>query len=119
MLPPSITVYAKDAKGDVRPVRTIQGAKTQMDWSTGMAVDYERNEIFLANDGGNSMLVFDASAGGDVAPLRALKGPKSLISNPTGVYLDKTNNELWVSTLAIIRRPSTVLRRKATQSRFV
>ena len=97
MLPPSITVYATDAKGDARPVRTIQGPKTQMDWPTGIAVDYERNEIFVANDGGNSMLVFDASAGGDVAPLRVFKGPKSLISNPTGVYLDKKNNELWVS----------------------
>jgi DNA-binding beta-propeller fold protein YncE len=97
MLPPSITVYAKDAKGDARPVRTIQGPKTQMDWPTGIAVDYERGEIFIANDGGNSMLVFDASASGDVAPLRVLKGAKSLISNPTGVYLDKNDNELWVS----------------------
>jgi DNA-binding beta-propeller fold protein YncE len=97
MLPPSITVYAKDAKGNARPVRTIQGTKTQMDWPTGIAVDYERNESFVANDGGNSMLVFDASTSGDVAPLRVLKGSKSLISNPTGVYLDKKNNELWVS----------------------
>jgi hypothetical protein len=45
MLPPSIAVYAKDAKGDARPVRTIQGPKTQMDWPTGIAVDYERNEL--------------------------------------------------------------------------
>ena len=97
MLPPSITVYAKDAKGNARPVRTIQGTKTQMDWPTGIAVDYERNEIFVANDGGNSMLVFAAAASGDVAPLRVLKGLRSLISNPTGVYLDKKNNELWVS----------------------
>ena len=97
MLPPSITVYARDAKGDARPVRTIQGPKTQMDWPTGIAVDHERGEIFVANDGGNSMLVFDASASGDAAPLRVLKGAKSLISNPTGVYLDKKNNELWVS----------------------
>ena len=97
MLPPSITVYAKGAQGDARPLRTIQGPKTQMDWPTGIAVDADRNEIFVANDGGNSMLVFDASATGDVAPLRVLKGAKSLISNPTGVYMDKKNNELWVS----------------------
>ena len=97
MLPPSITVYAKDAKGDARPVRTIQGPKTQMDWPTGIAVDDSSNEIFIANDGGNSMLVFDASASGDVAPLRVLKGAKSLISNPTGVYLDQKAKELWVS----------------------
>jgi DNA-binding beta-propeller fold protein YncE len=98
ILPPSITVYPKDAKGDAAPLRTIAGPKTQMDWPTGIAVDPERNEIYVANDGGNSILVFDAAAGGDAAPIRVLKGPKSLVSNPTGVYLDKANNELWVAS---------------------
>ena len=98
MLPPSITVYAKDAKGDTAPLRVIQGPKTQMDWPTSIAVDPERKEIFVANDGGNSILVFDAAASGDVAPIRTIKGPKSLVSNPTGVYLDKQNNELWVAS---------------------
>ena len=98
ILPPSITVYAKDVKGDAAPLRVIQGPKTQMDWPTAIAVDQDRNEIFVANDGGNSVLVFDASAAGDTAPIRVLKGPRSLVSNPTGVYLDKTNNELWVAS---------------------
>ncbi len=98
LLPPSITVYAKTARGDVAPLRVIQGPRTQMDWPTAIAVDTDRNEIFVANDGGNSVLVFDASAQGDAAPIRVLKGPKSLVSNPTGVYLDKTNNELWVAS---------------------
>ena len=98
ILAPSITVYAKDAKGDAAPVRVIQGPKTQMDWPTGIAVDQDRDEIYVANDGGNSVLVFAASASGDAAPIRVLKGPKSLVSNPTGVYLDKTNNEMWVAS---------------------
>jgi DNA-binding beta-propeller fold protein YncE len=96
-LPPSITVYASNVKGDTPPVRAIQGPRTQMDWPTGLSLDPERNELFVANDGGNSILVFDTSANGDVAPLRVLKGPKSLVSNPTGVYLDKKNEELWVA----------------------
>ncbi|PWU08694.1 MAG: hypothetical protein C5B51_07490 [Terriglobia bacterium] len=98
ILPPSITVYPKDAAGDAAPVRTIQGPKTQMDWPTAIAIDPERNEIFVANDGGNSVLVFPAAASGDVAPLRVLKGPKTLISNPTGVYLDQPHHELWVAS---------------------
>lgn len=109
ILPPSITVYAKDAKGDAAPLRVIQGPKTQMDWPTAIAVDPDRNEIFVANDGGNSVLVFNASANGDAAPIRVLKGPRSLISNPTGVYLDKPNNELWVASFgdhtAAVYRP--------------
>jgi DNA-binding beta-propeller fold protein YncE len=98
MLPPSITVYSKDAKGDAAPLRTIQGPKTQMDWPTGVAIDPDRNELYIANDGGNSVLVFDANASGDAAPLRVIKGPRSLVSNPTGIYLDQQNHELWVSS---------------------
>jgi DNA-binding beta-propeller fold protein YncE len=96
-LPPSITVYASNIKGDTPPVRVIQGPRTQMDWPTGLSLDPERNELFVANDGGSSILVFDASASGDVAPLRVLKGPKSLVSNPTGVFVDTKNEELWVA----------------------
>ncbi|HJT89136.1 MAG TPA: hypothetical protein VJ732_14815 [Bryobacteraceae bacterium] len=98
ILPPSITVYAKDAKGDAAPLRVIQGPRTQMDWPTAIAVDPDRNEIYVANDGGNSVLVFPAAASGDAAPIRVLKGPRSLISNPTGIYLDKPHNELWVAS---------------------
>ena len=94
-VPPSITVYAEDAKGDAAPVRTIQGPKTQFNWPTGLALDHGRNELFVANDGGSSILVFDASASGDVAPLRVIKGPKSMVSNPTGVFFDEKNQELW------------------------
>jgi DNA-binding beta-propeller fold protein YncE len=97
LLPPSITVYSSDAKGDAPPVRVIQGPKTQMDWPTALALDPEMGELFVANDGGNSILVFDVSANGDVAPLRVLKGPNSLVSNPTGIFLDKKNEELWVA----------------------
>jgi len=97
LLPPSITVYNSNAKGDAPPVRVIQGPHTQMDWPTALTLDPDRNELFVANDGGNSILVFDASASGDATPLRVLKGPKSLVSNPTGVYLDQKNKELWVA----------------------
>ena len=96
-VPPSITVYARTASGDTPPLRVIQGPQTQMDWPTGIAYDPRSNEIFVANDMGDSILVFPASASGDVAPVRVLKGPKSHIKNPTGVYVDVQNDEMWVS----------------------
>lgn len=96
-LPASITVYPKTAKGDTPPLRVIEGPKTQFNWPSGIAVDPDRDEIFVANDVGDSILVFRASASGDVAPIRVLKGPKSLVKNPTGLFLDTKNNELWVS----------------------
>lgn len=94
-LPPSITMYPLKASGDTPPLRTIQGPKTQMDWPTGLAVDADRGELYVANDMGNSILVFDVNASGDVAPKRVLKGPKTLLKNPTGIWLDFTNHELW------------------------
>ena len=109
--PPSIAVYAQDAKGDAAPLRTIQGPKTQFNWPTGLALDPARNELFVANDGGSSILVFDASASGDVAPLRVIKGPKSLVSNPTGVFFDQKNQELWAANFG--NHTSTVYKPQA------
>src|SRR5207249_12073551 len=48
--PPSITVYRKDARGDIAPLRVIQGSKTLLDWPTSIAVHPDRGELFVAND---------------------------------------------------------------------
>ena len=94
---PSITVYPKDASGDVAPIRVIQGPKTGLDWPTAIAVHPDRGEIFVANDTADTVTVYRTTDNGDVAPIRVLKGPKSMIKNPTGVALDLVNNELWVA----------------------
>jgi DNA-binding beta-propeller fold protein YncE len=96
---PSITVYRKDDKGDVAPIRTIQGPKTLLDWPTSIALHPDRNEIFVANDTGDSITVYREDANGDAAPVRVIKGPKSLVKNPTAVAVDVKNKELWVANL--------------------
>jgi DNA-binding beta-propeller fold protein YncE len=95
--PPSITVYRKDASGDVAPLRVIQGSKTLLNWPTSIAVHPDRGELFVANDTSDIITVYRTDATGDVAPIRMLKGPRSMIKNPTGVALDLKNNELWVA----------------------
>jgi DNA-binding beta-propeller fold protein YncE len=95
--PPSITVFSADARGNVTPLRVIEGPRTQLSWPTGIAIDPEHGEIFVANEAGDSVAVFSATANGDVAPIRVIKGAKSLIRNPTGVLVDTVNNEVWVS----------------------
>lgn len=94
---PSITVHALSAKGNDRPLRKIQGPKTQLNWPTGIAFDPDRRELFVANDMGPSVLVFDADASGNVAPKRVLKGARTKLANPTSVSLDRKNGELWVA----------------------
>lgn len=94
---PSISVHALSARGNDRPLRVIQGPKTQLNWPTGIVFDPARRELFVANDMGPSVLVFDANASGNVAPKRVLKGRRTKLANPTAVTLDTKNGELWVA----------------------
>jgi len=109
LLPASITVYAKNAKGDASPLRVIRGPKTQLNWPTAVAVDPVNKELYVANDTGDSVTVYSADANGDAAPIRTIQGPKSLVKNPTGLYYDKKHEELWVTnfgnhTAAVFKR---------------
>jgi DNA-binding beta-propeller fold protein YncE len=96
-LPPSIIVHGMKDQGNVPPIRVIQGPKTQFDWPTGLAVDEERGELYVANDIGNSILVFNVTDSGDVAPKRVIVGPKTNLRNPTGVWVDAKNHEVWTA----------------------
>jgi DNA-binding beta-propeller fold protein YncE len=95
--PPSITVHAADASGNVTPVRQIVGPKTQLNWPTGISVDPDRGEIYVSNAAGDSINVFSATANGDVAPIRQIKGAKTMLRNPNGVSVDSVNGEVWVA----------------------
>jgi 6-phosphogluconolactonase (cycloisomerase 2 family) len=100
-LPPAIQVFALDAKDDAKPLRVIAGDKTQLDWPGGMKFNPENGDLYIANDIGQSVLVFAnvAKLNGDVAPTRVIHGPSTRLRNPTGVALDLKNKEVWVSNL--------------------
>jgi 6-phosphogluconolactonase (cycloisomerase 2 family) len=97
--PPSITSYPINADGDVAPLQTIQGPKTQLNWPGHIYIDDEDGLIYVANDGGDSVLVFKVTDNGDVAPTRIIKGPRTLIKNPTGIFVDKKNREIVVANM--------------------
>lgn len=100
-LPPAIKVYALNATGDTPPLREISGESTQLDWPAAMKLNPDTGDLYVANDIGQSILVFKdaANAQGNVAPARVVKGDKTRLRNPTGVFLDRKNRELWVSNL--------------------
>jgi DNA-binding beta-propeller fold protein YncE len=93
----SITVYSRDAQGNTSPIRVIKGPHTTLNWPTGLTIDTERGDLYVANDTGDSILVFDVTANGDAAPKRVIKGPKSMVKSPTGVFFDAKHDELWVT----------------------
>src|SRR5712692_6529427 len=96
-LPPSLTVFEDSATGDTKPLRTIQGSRTKLNWPMGIDIDTAHNEIAVANNGDNSVLVFGRTAEGDVAPARVIRGARTGISSPMGVAIDTKNDELWVA----------------------
>jgi 6-phosphogluconolactonase (cycloisomerase 2 family) len=99
--PPAIKVYPLHASGDTPPLRVITGDKTQLNWPAAMKVNPDNGDLYVANDIGQSILVFSgaATAQGNVAPARVIKGPKTRLSYPTGVALDTVHQEVWVSNL--------------------
>lgn len=97
--PPSITVYPLKASGDTPPLRIIEGPRTQLNWPALLYFDQEREELYVANDVENSILVFRATDSGDAAPTRVIQGPKTGMKNPTGIFVDTKNDELWVSNM--------------------
>jgi len=94
---PSIKTYSGEGKGDVNPLRIIQGPKAQLDLPMGIDVDAVNNEIAVANNGGNSVSIFRRTDSGDVAPVRVIRGNLTGIKSPAGVAIDTKNNELWVA----------------------
>ena len=94
---PSLTVYPADARGDVAPLRRIQGKRTGLNWPMAIAMDRKNDEVAVANNGDGSIRVYRRKDTGDVAPVRTLKGPRTGIVGPMGVDIDAVNDELWVS----------------------
>jgi 6-phosphogluconolactonase (cycloisomerase 2 family) len=98
---PSITVYPLDANGDTRPLQVIQGDRTQMNWPSNLSLDTDTEDLYVANDVNQSILVFTGMThqSGNVAPVRVIKGDKTGLRNPTGVFVDTKHQELWVANL--------------------
>lgn len=95
---PSITVYARNAKGNAAPLRTIQGQNTKLDNAKPIFVDAERHEIVVANGSPtNALLFFAQKAKGNAAPIRVIQGENTGLSNPTGVFVDTVHHEVLVA----------------------
>ena len=109
---PSITVYPLKAKGDISPLRVIQGSQTRLNWPSQMSIDVEHQELYVTGPVTNEILVFRATDSGNVAPIRVLKGSKTGLSTPNDVFIDTKNDEMLVANFG--NHSSTVYRRTAS-----
>jgi len=81
-----ITVYAKNANGNVAPIRSIGGPKTQIYWPYGIAVDSQDN-IYVTQGKTNSINVYAKGANGNVAPIRVVSGSRTELNVPKGLVV--------------------------------
>ena len=70
-------VFSEAAEGNAKPLRSITGSKTGLNWPMGVEVDETRDEILVANYGDNSVRVYRATADGDAEPVRIIKGDRT------------------------------------------
>ena len=94
---PSITVYASDAQGNAKPLRTIQGPATGMNWPSGIDLDPASGELVVANNAADSLLFFRRTDSGNVRPARVIRGRRTGLNRPMAVAIDRKNRELWVA----------------------
>lgn len=90
----SLTAYAQNANGDLRPLRTIAGSNTQIRQPEGVALD-TRGRLYVANlygggtSGNGNILVFAPNANGNAAPIATIAQD---LYYPFGVALDSSGN---------------------------
>lgn len=62
----------------------------------GVEIAHAQGELFITNDGGNSVTVFPRTATGG-SPSRVIAGASTGISRPKGIAVDTVNNEIFVA----------------------
>src|SRR5262249_24620903 len=100
--PPAIAVYHKTAQGTDKPIRIIEGERTQLRDTHGIALDTKNKWVFVSNHGATSrgvpddsiinikrrvpgsgefdppsITVYPLDGRGNIEPLRVIQGPKT------------------------------------------
>jgi 6-phosphogluconolactonase (cycloisomerase 2 family) len=69
----SILFFARDASGDVAPLRVLRGAATKIKGPVGVSIDARNNELWVASWDNHIAAVFPREAHGNLAPLRVIR----------------------------------------------
>ena len=109
--PPQVAVYRKQASGNEKPLRLIQGESTRLSDAHGIAID-AKNKLLFVNNWGNisdyripgsgrfeapSITVYRLDADGDTPPARVIQGQKTQINWPGAMAVDPDRGELYVA----------------------
>lgn len=83
----------------VPPTRFLTGIGTQLNRPVGVHFDSGHDELYVANGGSNSVVIFAGASTieGATAPLRTLSGSATKISSVSAIFLDSSTDRLWVA----------------------
>lgn len=93
-----IEIRVSDASGNSATDSVmITRVPAGLDEPTGIAVDTVNDEIFVANRGNSSIVVYARTDSGYAAPKRIISGASTGLASPESVAVDTVNNEIFVS----------------------
>ena len=109
--PPQVAIYRKQASGNEKPRRLIQGESTRLSDSHGIAID-PKSKLLFVNNWGNisdyripgsgrfeapSITVYRLDADGDAPPTHVIQGQKTQLNWPGAMAIDPDRSELYVA----------------------
>ena len=109
--PPEVAVYRKEASGDEKPLRSLQGESTRLSDVHGIALDTKNRLLYVTNWGhvsdyriagtgrfeDPSISTYPLGADGDTAPVRVIQGPKTQLNWPAQMSIDPDNGDIYVA----------------------
>lgn len=90
---PGLNVYSRQAQGNVPP----DGELTTPYGGFGLAVDEEKQELFVTVQHDGAVMVFPKTARGDANPIRLIQGARTHMGDPHGIAVDPKNHLLFVA----------------------
>ena len=95
---PRLAVFARQANGQVAPLRVLEGQKTEISRSLhGIYVDIPNDEVVIPSNVAGAILVFGRTQSGNTPPRRMIQGSRTHLHSPQGVAVDNKHDELVVS----------------------
>ncbi len=98
----SVFVYAALGSStgmlDEAPIATIGGSNTGLTSPQGIALDSNGN-IYVADFGGPSVLVYSAKSDGNIAPIATISGANTGLIGPAGIAVD-SSDKIYVADMS-------------------
>lgn len=105
----TLVVFSAEARGNVAPDRELFTPHG----TYGIAVDEQKQELFLTVEHTNAVVVYRKTAARDEKPLRVLQGERTGLEDPHGVAVDSRSQLLFVTNHGNARN-----RERGTGGRF-